>query len=92
MKKLLLFAAIAGFGLVSAAPPGKGPGTGAREARRHYPPCTRTVTDRCNQLTGRHHHRDHARHHAARGGGHAVRTPAADRRLAHRVRRAGERG
>ena len=50
MKKLLLFAAVAGLGLVSASPPGKGPGDGAREARRHYPPCSRTVTDRCIQL------------------------------------------
>lgn len=92
MKKLLLFAAIAGLGLVSAKAPDDGPDNGAREARRHYPPCTRTVTDRCNQL-GRHHHRDHGRHYAARGGGHGMHAPAAaNRRLAHRVRRAGERG
>src|SRR4051794_2731796 len=50
MKKLLLFAAVAGLGLVSASPPDKGPDNGQREARRHYPPCSRTVTDRCIQL------------------------------------------
>ena len=50
MKKLLLFAAVAGLGLVSASPPGKGPDNGPREMRRHYPPCSRTVTDRCIQL------------------------------------------
>lgn len=50
MKKLLLFAAVAGLGLVSASPPPKGPDNGPREARRHYPPCSRTVTDRCIQL------------------------------------------
>lgn len=49
MKKLLLFAAVAGLGLVSASPPPKGP-DGPREMRRHYPPCSRTVTDRCIQL------------------------------------------
>ena len=66
MKKLLLFAAVAGLGLVSASPPGKGPEYGAREARRHYPPCSRTVTDRCIQLyergvRARHDREDHAR-------------------------------
>jgi hypothetical protein len=50
MKKLLLFAAVAGLGLVSARPPPKGPDNGPREMRRHYPPCSRTVTDRCIQL------------------------------------------
>lgn len=92
MKKLLLFAAVAGLGLVSASPPGKGPDNGPREGARHYPPCSRTVRDSCIQLY-EHHGRDHARHYAARGGGHAMPAPAAaDRRLAHRVRRAGERG
>ena len=92
MKKLLLFAAVAGLGLVSASPPPKGPDNGPREARYHYPPCSRTVTDRCMQLGG-HHWRGHARHYAGRGGGHGMHAPrAADRRLAHRVRRAGERG
>ena len=50
MKKLLLFAAVAGLGLVSASPPPKGPDNGPREMRRHYPPCSRTITDRCIQL------------------------------------------
>src|SRR5205085_5645049 len=49
MKKLLLFAAVAGLGLVSASPPGKGPESGPRDAR-HYPPCSRAVTDSCIQL------------------------------------------
>jgi hypothetical protein len=63
MKKLLLFAAVAGLGLVSASPPGKGPDNGPREARHHYPPCSRTVTDSCIQLyeRGRHDRRDEAR-------------------------------
>jgi len=50
MKKLLLFAAVAGLGLVSASPPDKGPDYGPREMRRDYPPCSRMVTDRCIQL------------------------------------------
>ena len=92
MKKLLLFAAVAGLGLVSASPPDKGPDNGPREARHHYPPCSRTVTDRCMQMGG-HHMRHHERHYAARGGGHGMHAPAAaHRQLAHRVRRAGERG
>lgn len=53
MKKLLLFAAVAGLGLVSASPPPKGPDYGPREMRRHYPPCSRTITDRCIQLNER---------------------------------------
>ena len=96
MKKLLLFAAVAGLGLVSASPPDK-PENGSPEARHHYPPCSRTVRDSCIQLgEGRHHARARhaARHHAERrGSAHAMRAPAAaNRRLAHRVRRAGERG
>jgi hypothetical protein len=49
MKRLCIFAAVAGLGLVSAAPP---PGTGstATTAWSEYPPCSRTVTDRCIQL------------------------------------------
>jgi hypothetical protein len=63
MKKLLLFAAVAGLGLVSASPPDKGPDNGPRDVRRHYPPCSRTVTDRCIQLyeRGRHERRGEAR-------------------------------
>jgi hypothetical protein len=59
--RLSLFAAIAGLGLVSAAPPGGEPGTtgatapkaAAPQAQRSahgYPPCSRTVRDRCIQL------------------------------------------
>lgn len=47
MKKLILFAAVAGLGLTSASPDYHG---GPREARGGYPPCSRTVTDRCIQL------------------------------------------
>jgi hypothetical protein len=96
MKKLLLFAAVAGLGLVSASPPDK-PDNGPPGAR-HYPPCSRTVRDSCIQLNeGRHHRaREHvaARHQAARrGAAHAMRAPAAaNRQVTRRVRRAGERG
>lgn len=76
MKKLLLFAAVAGLGLVSASPPAKGPDNGEREARRHYPPCSRTVTDRCIQLyergRAREEHagqRGHREHYAGRDDG-----------------------
>lgn len=71
MKKLLLFAAVAGLGLVSASPPGKGPDNGEREARRHYPPCSRTVTDRCTQLheRGVRHHAEHREQSAHREDG-----------------------
>lgn len=100
MKKLLLFAAVAGLGLVSAAPPSKdGPDNGPREARRHYPPCSQTVTDRCLQVGGHwrhhwghHHHHRHDRHYAAHGGGHMRAPAAAQHRMARHVRRAGERG
>ena len=48
MKKQMLFAAVAGLTLVSAHP---GPQAALeREARSGYPPCSRTVTDRCIQL------------------------------------------
>jgi hypothetical protein len=51
MKKELLFAAVAGLTLVSAHPPESHDiGPRAREARSGYPPCSRTVTDRCIQL------------------------------------------
>ena len=49
MKKLILFAAVAGLGLVSASPPDSDY-DGPREARSGYPPCSRTVRDRCIQL------------------------------------------
>lgn len=94
MKKLLLFAAVAGLTLVSASPPDKGPEPGHREARteaRHdYPPCTRHRQDRCNQLRG-HQRRAHAQ---ARHRDHApvARAARSSRAVAQRVRRAGERG
>jgi len=47
MKKLVLFAAVAGLGLVSASPP---PPAVSAQAAATYPPCSRTVTDRCIQL------------------------------------------
>ena len=48
MKKQMLFAAVAGLTLVSAHP---GPQPALEcEARSNYPPCSRTVTDRCIQL------------------------------------------
>ena len=50
MKKLCIFAAVAGLGLVSAAPPPGTSSTGAATAWSEYPPCSRTVTDRCIQL------------------------------------------
>lgn len=49
MKKLILFAAVAGLGLVSASPPDSDY-DGPREARSGYPPCSRHVRDRCIQL------------------------------------------
>lgn len=93
MKKLLLFAAVAGLGLVSASPPDRAPASaprdGAHEARRDYPPCTRQVRDSCIQ-----------RERRARGAAVARRAPARVARAhagggrphAQRVRRAGERG
>lgn len=47
MRKLILFAAVAGLGLVSASPP---EGEGARGTRGGYPPCSARVTDECIQL------------------------------------------
>jgi hypothetical protein len=84
MKKLLLFAAVAGLGLVSASPP-KGPDTGEREARR-YPPCSRTVTDRCIQLHERGVRAPRHREHHARGDDGAHRGHADHR--GHRERHA----
>ena len=49
MKKHFLIAAVAGLTLVSAHPPADDGGSGAREARSGYPPCSRTVRDRCIQ-------------------------------------------
>jgi hypothetical protein len=50
MKKLILFAAVAGLGLISASPPGSDYSGGPPEARDGYRPCSRTVTDQCIQL------------------------------------------
>ena len=52
MKKLAVFTAIAGLTLVSAAPPShwsRG-ASGDEWTGRGYPPCSRTITDRCIQL------------------------------------------
>jgi len=49
MKSLLVFAAVAGLALVSASPP-QHAGSGESRASGGYPPCSRTVTDRCIQL------------------------------------------
>jgi hypothetical protein len=52
MKKLALFTAVAGLTLVSAAPPShwSRSADGEKWAGNGYPPCSRTVTDRCIQL------------------------------------------
>ncbi len=50
MKKLHLFAAAAGLTLVGAAPPPSSWDAGEGTASGGYPPCSRTVTDRCIQL------------------------------------------
>ncbi len=52
MKKLAVFTAIAGLTLVSAAPPShwSRSADGDEWTGRGYPPCSRTVTDRCIQL------------------------------------------
>ncbi len=47
MKKLLLTAPLLFLGLASAGPP---PGSGPARVGTGYPPCSRTVTDRCIQL------------------------------------------
>jgi hypothetical protein len=53
MKKLFLFAAVAGLGLVSASPPAPEDMQGSDETRTGYPPCSASVTDECNQLRER---------------------------------------
>jgi hypothetical protein len=88
MKKLFLFAAVAGLGLVSAGPPDKDDMAGPSESRGTYPPCSRAVTDHCTQLYERGVRSADADHHRdcdARCSGH-------HRQLAQRIRRAGERG
>lgn len=48
MKKAMLFAAAGGILLVSASPGTRNPS--AKGEARGYPPCSRTLTDRCIQL------------------------------------------
>ncbi len=52
MKKIMITAAAAGLGLVAAAPPSHLRHSAVQDegAGRGYPPCSRTVTDRCIQL------------------------------------------
>ncbi len=52
MKKLALFTALAGITLVGAAPPShwSRSSSGGDYAGNGYPPCSRTVQDRCIQL------------------------------------------
>jgi hypothetical protein len=50
MMKLSIFAAVAGLALVSASPPEGGKGASSESASAVYPPCSRTVKDRCIQL------------------------------------------
>jgi hypothetical protein len=104
MKKLFLFAAVAGLGLVSAHPP-QDRGRGPNHDEDAYPPCSRTVRDSCIQLNERgvrrHRHDEHGSAGEHRGG-HAsyarmasrcaVRCASHRRVAAARVRRAGERG
>ena len=97
MKRLFLFAAVAGFTLVSAHPP-QDRGRDPDHDENAYPPCSRTVRDSCIQLhergVRRHRHAAYHRGHdgaTAHRGGHASHVRLASRRAA-RVRRAGERG
>ena len=100
MKKLILFAAVAGLGLTSASPDYHG---GPREARGGYPPCSRTVRDRCIQLYERGVRTpENLAANAKPEDDEASAAMAADeascacthhrRLLAQRIRRAGERG
>lgn len=97
MKRLFLFAAIAGLTLVSAHPP-QDRGRGPDHDENAYPPCSRTVRDSCIQLNERgvRRHR-HAAHHRRGHDGHdgamAHRGHASHARMASRcaVRCAGHR-
>jgi hypothetical protein len=64
MKRLFLFAAVAGLGLVSAGPPGEHRTRAQGHGEDAYPPCSRTVRDNCIQLyeRGVRRHRDGAHH------------------------------
>jgi hypothetical protein len=104
MKKLILFAAVAGLGLTSASPPGPDHPGAPREARGGYPPCSRTVTDNCIQLYERGVRTpanlaenakpadEAAPTEQARYEGDCGRCSRERRELAQRIRRAGERG
>ena len=100
MKKLILFAAVAGLGLTSASPdyPRHRP-----EARSGYPPCSRTLRDRCIQLYERGVRApanlaanakpdDEAASVEQAGYEGGCRCPHRRRVLVQRIRRAGERG
>jgi hypothetical protein len=99
MKKLILFAAVAGLGLISASPPDRDY-AGPREARSGYPPCSRTVTDNCIQLYERGVRSPANMAENAKPDDGAAQASyeegcrcARQRRvLAQRIRRAGERG
>lgn len=73
MKKLFLFAAVAGLTLVSAHPP-QDRGRGPDHDENAYPPCSRTVRDSCIQLNERgvRGHRDAAHHRRHDGYGEAT--------------------
>ena len=100
MKKLILFAAVAGLGLTSASPEAY---NGPREARSGYPPCSRAVTDNCIQLYERGVRTpanlaenakpdDEAAPVRQAGYDGGLPLPRERRVLAQRIRRAGERG
>ena len=88
MKRLFLFAAVAGVTLISAHPP-QDRGRGPKHDDGAYPPCSRTVRDSCIQLheRGVRRHRDaaHHRRHDGHGegmvhrGGHASHARMASR-------------
>jgi hypothetical protein len=88
MKRLFLFAAVAGLTLVSAHPP-QDRGRGPDRDDDAYPPCSRTVRDSCIQSgergDRRHRHAGHHRRHhdhdgaMAHRGGHASHARMASR-------------
>jgi hypothetical protein len=103
MKKLIVFAAVAGLGLISASPPPRSHYDGPREARSGYPPCSRTIRDRCIQLYERGVRTpanlaynakpvDEAAPVERAGDDGDCRCAHQRRVLAQRIRRAGERG
>jgi hypothetical protein len=88
MKRLFLFAAVAGLTLVSAHPP-RDRGRGPDHDENAYPLCSRTVRDSCIQRNERGmrrpghaaHHRRHHEHDGAMAhrGGHASHVRMASR-------------